>query len=305
MVSRWMLWLSTLADPITEWWNVGPVSFASGPRDFWGAISKSHRDPLVTVKRLASYLWLPGKSALVQGLVLIEPVSIVLLKCLLGVFFYCRCIGNYLIDACKFLNITHGSLKSQWESWRNCSLSTALSVTEQGQCHFLQQPFEFLQRLWIAIVLTSIVLGSPRWLPVDPQLCAYLWSLRSCFFFSFVIDILFYLFSAKRVNDSFRSFKKKYLNCLKYWCSKCHNLEEEAWKLAFKLCLQRLHFFCIAGEQLLEGTSQRWKSSPKTSLQGYSTWLKATLWREYEGHYLTCAPWASQNLSTGFSGVEY
>lgn len=183
MVSRWMLWLSTLADPITEWWNVGPVSFASGPRDFWGAISKSHRDPLVTVKRLASYLWLPGKSALAQGLVLIEPVSIVLLKCLLGVFFYCRCIGNYLIDACKFLNITHGSLKSQWESWRNCSLSTALSVTEQGQCHFLQQPFEFLQRLWIAIVLTSIVLGSPRWLPVDPQLCAYLWSLRSCFFF--------------------------------------------------------------------------------------------------------------------------
>lgn len=124
-------------------------------------------------------------------------------------------------------------------------------------------------------------------------------------FFSFVIDILFYLFSAKRVNDSFRSFKKKYLNCLKYWCSKCHNLEEEAWNLAFKLCLQRLHFFCIAGEQLLEGTSQRWKSSPKTSLQGCSTWLKATLWREYEDYSLTCAPWASQNLSTGFSGVEY
>lgn len=190
MVSRWLLWLSTPADPITEWWNVGPVSFAFGPCDFWGAISKSHRAPLVTVKRLASYLWLPGKSALAQGLVLIEPVSIVLLKCLLGVFFYFRCIGNYLIDACKFLNVTHGSLKSQWESWRNCSLSTALSVTKGGRCHFLQhnspapqQPFEFLQRLWIAIVLTSIVVPSPRRLPVDPQLCACLWSLRSCFFF--------------------------------------------------------------------------------------------------------------------------
>lgn len=168
MVSRWFLWLSTLADPITEWWNVGPGSFAFGPRDFWGATRKSHRAPLVTVERLASYLWLPGKSALAQGLVLVEqPGSIALLKSLWGVFFYFHCIWNYLIDACKFLNVTHDSLKSRWESWRNCSLSAALSVTEGGQCHFLRSPLSSyrgseLPLSWPA--LYSALQGDYQWI---------------------------------------------------------------------------------------------------------------------------------------------
>lgn len=84
---------------------------------------------------------------------------------------------------------------------------------------------------------------------------------------------------------------KKYLNCLKYWCYKCHNLEEEAWKLAFKLCLQRFHVFLYRMRLALGVKLWCWiPSSPLAAWQQAGERLMKSPQRGAWGSYSLCSP---------------
>lgn len=163
------------------------------------------------MKGLASCLWFLGKSFLAWDLVLFQQSSVskVIWRCLRE---GCLppCIWNCLIDTCKFLDVTHDSLYLLESCEEITTLCGLISATGRGLCHFLQQSLSSCRASeaplsWLA--LYSKFQGNYQWIR-NSLLIPVFEAVVLIFFkknFFLVIDILFYLFSAKRVNDSFRS----------------------------------------------------------------------------------------------------
>lgn len=141
-------------------------------------------------------------------------------------------------------------LKTQGESWGNCMRSeVSVMLTVRGPLSSASfsmpvEPPEFpLSGAAMYFQFSANYIAIESW---EMHLTL---SLKKLFTFQ---SLTFYFTSSLLRAWMTHLEVKKYLNCLKYWCCKCHNLEEEAWKLAFKWCLQRFHVFCTEWDSLLE-----------------------------------------------------